>query len=415
LANWAAEIERFAPSLSVFVAHPSVSPVTDLRAVAAERLANTDLVITSYGALLRYPWLTETPWRVAVVDEAQAIKNPGAKQTRAVKKLTAQTRIALTGTPVENRLSDLWSIFDFTHSGLLGSDKAFSAYVKRLSKNGSFAPLRDLVRPYILRRLKTDKAVIADLPDKTEMKAFCYLSPTQAVLYRRAVEELAKALEDAEGMQRKGLVLSFLMRFKQICNHPSQWLGNEAWTESDSGKFARLRELAEVIAAKQEKLLVFTQFREATQPLASFLGSLFGREGLVLHGGTPVAQRKELVRRFQEDELTPFFVLSLKAGGAGLNLTAASHVVHFDRWWNPAVENQATDRAFRIGQSRNVLVHKFICRGTVEDKIDQLIESKQTLVQDVLEGGAELQLTELSDRQLLDLVALDIHAAEAAL
>jgi non-specific serine/threonine protein kinase len=247
------------------------------------------------------------------------------------------------------------------------------------------------------------------------MKAFCYLSPTQAVLYRRAVEELAKALEDAEGMQRKGLVLSFLMRFKQICNHPSQWLGNEAWTESDSGKFARLRELAEVISAKQEKLLVFTQFREATQPLASFLGSLFGREGLVLHGGTPVAQRKELVRRFQEDELTPFFVLSLKAGGAGLNLTAASHVVHFDRWWNPAVENQATDRAFRIGQSRNVLVHKFICRGTVEDKIDQLIESKQTLVQDVLEGGAELQLTELSDRQLLDLVALDIHAAEAAL
>ena len=413
LANWAAEVERFAPGLSVLVAHPSAMSVADLKEVDAERLANIDLVITSYGATLRYPWLSDTPWRLAVLDEAQAIKNPGAKQTRAVKKLAAQTRIALTGTPVENRLADLWSIFDFTHAGLLGSDKAFSAYTKRLSKEGNFGPLRDLVRPYILRRLKTDKTVIADLPDKTEMKAFCLLSAAQAALYQRAVEELAEALAVAKGMGRKGTVLSYLMRFKQICNHPSQWLGDAAWAEDDSGKFARLRELAEVIAAKQEKLLVFTQFREATQPIAAFLGKIFGRDGLVLHGGTPVAKRKEQVRRFQEDELTPFFVLSLKAGGAGLNLTAASHVVHFDRWWNPAVENQATDRAFRIGQARNVLVHKFICRGTVEDKIDQLIESKRTLVHDVLEGGAELQLTELSDKQLLDLVALDIHSAQA--
>jgi non-specific serine/threonine protein kinase len=244
------------------------------------------------------------------------------------------------------------------------------------------------------------------------MKAFCHLSAMQAALYQRAVEELAASLDQSEGMGRKGVVLSFLMRFKQICNHPSQWLGDGAWAEADSGKFARLRELAEVIAAKQEKMLVFTQFREATQPLAAFLGHLFGREGLVLHGGTPVPQRKELVRRFQEDDLIPFFVLSLKAGGAGLNLTAASHVVHFDRWWNPAVENQATDRAFRIGQSRNVLVHKFVCQGTVEDKIDQLIESKQTLVKDMLEGGAELKLTELSDKELLNLVALDINSAQ---
>jgi non-specific serine/threonine protein kinase len=203
------------------------------------------------------------------------------------------------------------------------------------------------------------------------------------------------------------------MRFKQICNHPSQWLGNGSWAEADSGKFARLRELAEVIAAKQEKVLVFTQFREATQPIAAFLGSVFGREGLVLHGGTSVGKRKELVRRFQDDELTPFFVLSLKAGGAGLNLTSASHVIHFDRWWNPAVENQATDRSFRIGQSRNVLVHKFVCRGTVEDKIDRLIESKQSLVKDLLDGGTEFQLTELGDRELLNLVALDIHSARA--
>jgi len=267
------------------------------------------------------------------------------------------------------------------------------------------------VRPYILRRLKTDRTVIADLPDKTEVNAFCLLSRKQAALYQGAVDDLARQIQSAEGIQRKGLILSFLMRFKQICNHPSQWLGDGAWGSDDSGKFARLRELAEVIAAKQEKLLVFTQFRETTEPLAAFLGSIFGRDGLVLHGGTPVAKRRDLVKRFQEDELTPFFVLSLKAGGAGLNLTAASHVIHFDRWWNPAVENQATDRAFRIGQRRNVLVHKFVCRGTVEDRIDRLIESKQQLVKDVLENGAEILLTEMSDRELLDLVRLDIHSA----
>ena len=413
LANWAAEVERFAPTLKVLIAHPSSMSAGDLKTMTPATLADVDLVITSYGALLRYDWLTITSWQVAVIDEAQAIKNPGAKQTRAVKKLVAQTRVALTGTPVENRLADLWSIFDFTHPGLLGSGQAFGKYVRRLAEAKSYGPLRELVRPYILRRLKTDKSVIADLPDKTEMKAFCNLSPTQAALYSQAVEELAEALDAADGMKRRGAVLAFLMRFKQICNHPSQWLGDGSWAEADSGKFARLRELAEVIAAKQEKVLVFTQFREATQPLAAFLGSVFGREGLVLHGGTPVGKRRELVRRFQEDELTPFFVLSLKAGGAGLNLTAASHVIHFDRWWNPAVENQATDRAFRIGQSRNVLVHKFVCRGTVENKIDQLIESKQLLVHDVLEGGAELQLTELGDEELLNLVALDIHSARA--
>ncbi len=413
LANWAAEIERFAPSLRFLIAHPSASLPEDLKAMTSEALTGVDLVITSYGALLRYDWLSSTQWRVLVIDEAQAIKNQGAKQTRAVKQLSAHTRIALTGTPVENRLGDLWSIFDFTHPGLLGSGQAFGRYVRRLAEAQTYRPLRDLVRPYILRRLKTDKSVIADLPDKTEMKAFCYLGATQTALYQKAVEELAEALDRSEGMGRKGVVLSFLMRFKQICNHPSQWLGDGAWTETESGKFVRLRELAEVIAAKQEKMLVFTQFREATQPIASFLGQVFGREGLILHGGTPVSKRKELVRRFQDDELTPFFVLSLKAGGAGLNLTAASHVVHFDRWWNPAVENQATDRAFRIGQSRNVLVHKFVCRGTVEDKIDQLIESKQTLVKDVLEGGAELQLTELSDNELMNLVALDIHSVQA--
>ncbi len=411
LANWAAEIERFAPGLNAFIAHPSAMPAAELAKLDREKLSNRDLVITSYGSLLRLPSLGAVPWRVAVLDEAQAIKNPGAKQTRLTKKLDARTRIALTGTPVENRLSDLWSIFDFINPGLLGSDRTFASFARRLAKSEHYGPLRELVRPYILRRLKTDKSVIADLPDKTELKAFCHLSPKQAALYQRAVKELAAELPGAEDIGRKGVVLAFLMRFKQICNHPSQWLGDAVWAEGDSGKFARLREIAETIAAKQEKVLVFTQFREATEPIAAFLGSVFGRAGLVLHGATAVAGRKELVRRFQEDERVPFFVLSLKAGGAGLNLTAAAHVVHFDRWWNPAVENQATDRAFRIGQTKNVLVHKFVCRGTVEDKIDALIESKQQLTRAVVEGGAEPQLTEMSDDELLRLVALDIRAA----
>jgi non-specific serine/threonine protein kinase len=358
-----------------------------------------------------------------VLDEAQAVKNPGAKQTRAVKQLRARARFALTGTPIENRLGDLWSLFDFLNPGLLGSAREFGALTKTLAARprNPWGPLRELVRPYILRRLKTDRTVIADLPDKTELTAWCQLSRRQAALYEQAVAELAAALReppegDAGGrrdadMRRRGVVLAALMRLKQIGNHPSQWLGDGGWAEADSGKFARLREIAEVVAARQEKMLVFTQFREVTGPLADFLARIFGRSGLVLHGGTAVAERAGLVRRFQEDEAVPFFVLSLKAGGTGLNLTAASHVVHFDRWWNPAVEDQATDRAFRIGQTRNVLVHKLACRGTVEERIDDLIRAKRQLSQDVLAGGAELLLTELDDAALLRLVALDHRSA----
>ncbi len=413
LANWAGETERFTPGLKVLIAHPSALPANDLKAISSEGLRDVDLVITSYGTLLRVPWIAETSWHLVILDEAQAIKNPGARQTRIAKGLKAWARFALTGTPVENRLGDLWSIFDFLNPGLLGSSKQFTTFVKQLAArpDSSYAPLRELVRPYILRRLKTDKTVIADLPDKTEIKAFCQLSRKQAALYEESVKELSGAIGDSTGIQRKGLVLSFLMRFKQICNHPSQWLGDGGWSENESGKWARLREIAEVAAAKQEKILVFTQFREVTAPLAAFLGSVFGRPGLVLHGGTVVSERKNLVQRFQEDETVGSFVLSLKAGGSGLNLTAASHVVHFDRWWNPAVENQATDRAFRIGQTKNVLVHKFVCRGTVEDKIDQMIESKQRLSNDLLEGGADLLVTELKDEELLRMVALDINKA----
>lgn len=413
LGNWAAEIAKFAPSLNVLIAHPSAMPAKDLKAMSAEKLNGTDLVITTYGSVIRLPCLNEVSWRLVILDEAQAIKNPQAKQTKAIKRLKAGSRIALTGTPIENRIGDLWSLFDFINPSLLGSAKQFSGFVKKLADrpHNPHGPLRDLVRPYILRRLKTDKAIIADLPDKTEMKAYCALSRKQAALYSQAVGDLADALEPADGIQRRGIILSYLMRFKQICNHPSQWLGDGAWSEQDSGKLARLREIAEVAASRQEKMLVFTQFKEITAPLEAFLGGVFGQPGLILHGGTQVKKRKELVKRFQEDERAPFFILSLKAGGTGLNLTAASHVVHFDRWWNPAIENQATDRAFRIGQTRNVLVHKFVCRGTVEDKIDQLIESKRQLAGDMLEGGADVQLTEMDDDALLKLVALDLAAA----
>jgi superfamily II DNA or RNA helicase len=412
LANWEAEAAKFAPSLRVQVLHTSMMPLEQIRGISADALAQVDLAITSYTMLLRIDALQEVDWRLVVADEAQAIKNPSAQVTRRIKTLKAVTRIALTGTPVENRLSDLYSLFDFTHPGLLGTPKQFTAFTKRFERGEHYGPLRKLVQPYILRRLKTDKKVIADLPLKTELMAWCSLTKTQAALYEKGVEEFSQLLAEKRGMERRGMILAYMMRFKQICNHTSQWLGDGAWDEAGSGKYARLRELAEVVAAKQEKMLVFTQFRQTIEPLAAFLGSIFGRQGLVLHGGTPVAQRRSLVNQFQDDELTPFFVISLKAGGSGLNLTAASHVVHFDRWWNPAVENQATDRAFRIGQKRNVLVHKFVCRGTIEEKIDALIESKKKLVFDVLEGEEEIRLTEMSDRELLELVKLDIRAIE---
>jgi non-specific serine/threonine protein kinase len=264
------------------------------------------------------------------------------------------------------------------------------------------------VQPYILRRLKTDRRVIDDLPEKVEVQAFCGLNKRQAALYARLVEELAELLKNVEGIQRRGAVLAYLMRFKQVCNHPSHLLGDGRFAPDDSGKFVRLAELCEEIAARQERALVFTQFREMTDPLSHFLEGVFGRPGLVLHGATAVRRRQALVDHFQRDDGPPFFVLSLKAGGTGLNLTAATHVIHFDRWWNPAVENQATDRAFRIGQKRNVLVHKFVCRGTIEERIDAMIEEKRQLAADILEGSAERLLTEMTDAELIRFISLDI-------
>jgi non-specific serine/threonine protein kinase len=417
IGNWKQEIARFGPSLKVFFAHRSECGDADLDRVAANpnaELKGCDLVITSYALVRRQEWLAKLSWSLVILDEAQAIKNASSAQTRAVKQLPAAGRIVLTGTPVENHLGDLWSLFDFCNPGLLGTATQFKGFVKRLNQQQdaqAFGGLRRLVRPYILRRLKTDPNIVPDLPEKTEMRAECGLSKKQAALYGKTVADLEKRLHEADGMARRGLVLSTLMQLKQICNHPDQYLHASGYTPADSGKFGRLQLLCEPILERQEKVLVFTQFQSVTEPLAHFLATVFGRSGLVLHGGTPVKHRQELVREFQDDGGPPFFVISLKAGGSGLNLTAASHVVHFDRWWNPAVENQATDRAFRIGQKRNVLVHKFVCRGTVEERIDAMIRDKQAVADKLLNQESETLLTEMSDDELLKFVALDIGRA----
>jgi len=405
LGNWQNEMARFAPDLRFWIAHTSAN-----REEKPTALSNIDLVITTYGTLPRLPWTTETQWDCVILDEAQAIKNPSAKQTQAIKLLKSNIRFILTGTPIENRVLDLWSLFDFIAPGLLGSSRAFRDYGKQNKE--FYAGIRRLVSPYILRRLKSDKKIIGDLPDKTELQTYCNLTKNQVGLYHHAVNELATKLEEpVEGIQRRGLVLSYLMRFKQICNHPSQWLGHGNYDPEMSGKFARLKELCEVIAEKQEKVLVFTQFREIIPALCHFLSSLFQREGLFLHGQVPVKERAKRVEVFSQENGPPFFVLSLKAGGTGLNLTAASHVIHFDRWWNPAVENQATDRAYRIGQQKNVLVHKLICRGTIEEKIDALINMKKSMSDEIMNQGGEALLTELSNDELLKVVSLDIHRA----
>jgi non-specific serine/threonine protein kinase len=416
LGNWRAEAARFAPSLRLVFLHPAEADRADLERIErdpAGQLSSADLAVTTYSMLARQAWLTQVDWRLVIVDEAQAIKNPGTNQSRAVKKLPARARVALTGTPVENRLGDLWSIFDFLNPGLLGSAKVFKSFVADLNArpHDQFAPLRRLVAPYILRRMKTDRSIIADLPDKVETTRFCNLTLPQARLYEQVVGAMKTALENSDGIKRRALVLQTLMRLKQVCNHPSQATGDGGYAAEESGKFQRLAEICEELAERQERTLVFTQFREIIDPLAAHLTRIFGRPGLTLHGGTSVHKRKGLVEQFQREDGPPFFILSLKAGGTGLNLTAASQVIHFDRWWNPAVEDQATDRAFRIGQKRNVLVHKFVTRGSVEERIDKMIAEKRKMAAEILSGGGEVDLTSLSDAELIELVRLDVSRA----
>lgn len=399
ISNWLHEIHQFSPDLSIGIAHNQF--LQGSMEQLAAHYTHYDLVITSYGMVLRLDWLQEKKWHYCILDEAQAIKNPLIKQTKTIKKLTCDHRLALTGTPVENRLMDLWSLFDFLNPTLLGGYGDFMGFTRKIQQqDNGFAALRQVISPYILRRMKTDQKIIQDLPDKVELKIYPRLSPKQVVLYQNMVEKLNQELSQLEPSQRKALILANLVRFKQLCDHPDLLQDNGNFMEKHSGKLESLRQICETIRDKGEKVLIFTQFREMTDPLMDFLTDLFGRPGLMLHGGTPVSARRKYVAQFQQDPYIPFFILTLKAGGTGLNLTAANHVIHFDRWWNPAVENQATDRAYRIGQTQKVMVHKLICQGTIEEQIDEMITQKMSMAGELIQKSPEGWLTEMPDEEI---------------
>jgi len=408
VGNWKKEAERFTPELPVLIHHGLQRTKGAAFAKLAERHA---LVLTSYSLLHRdLGILQKVAWAGVVLDEAQNIKNPETKQAKAARSLPAAYRIALTGTPVENHVGELWSIMEFLNPGFLGNQadfrRRFFVPIQAQRDAEAVQRLQRLTGPFVLRRLKTDKTIIADLPDKLEMKVFCNLTKEQASLYAAVVEEAEQAITGAEGIQRKGLVLATLSKLKQVCNHPAHFLGDNSPLPGRSGKLARLTEMLEEVLEAGERALVFTQFTEMGALLQRHLQDTYGHEVLFLHGGVSQKARDRLVERFQDEAAGPrVFLLSLKAGGTGLNLTAANHVFHFDRWWNPAVENQATDRAFRIGQKRDVQVHKFLCVGTLEEKIDDMIERKKDVAGRVV-GAGENWLTELSDTELRDLFAL---------
>jgi SNF2 family DNA or RNA helicase len=414
--NWHKEVQRFAPALTALMHQgPARLRGDELKQAAGD----ADMVLTSYAIARRDAEIfKEIDWFGVVLDEAQNIKNPEAKQTRAIRQLPAQFRLALTGTPVENRLSELWSIMHVLHPGYLGARTAFrqnfALPIERHGDEEAIQRLKNIASPFILRRVKTDPRVIQDLPEKQEMKVYCNLTEEQATLYESVVQKVMERLAETEGIERKGLVLSMLMQLKQVCNHPAQFLHQvgdgrtlDLETESRrSGKLARLTEMLEEAVSVGDRVLIFTQFAEMGHLLKEELQQALGVSTLFLYGDTPFKKREVMVKRFQEEgNGPPIFILSLKAGGTGLNLTRANHVFHFDRWWNPAVENQATDRAFRIGQTRNVQVHKFICVGTLEEKIDDMIEGKKALAQSII-GSGENWLTELSTHDLRDLVSL---------
>lgn len=403
IGNWQKEAEKFAPSLDLQILHGKAA------AKLGEEFqeSQTFLTVTTYGMVTRIKELQEVKWDCVILDEAQAIKNPLTKQTKEIKKLSSRMRIAMTGTPIENELANLWSLFDFLNKGLLGTSAEFKEFCKGLNEHPEgYVRLKTMVAPFMLRRVKTDKRIIADLPEKLETIDYASLAKKQIVLYRKVVSDLEKKLEKADGMERRGLVLSTIIKLKQICNHPDQYLGQQTFSMEESGKFAMLKEICTTIYEKRERVLVFTQFKEITEYLAAFLTEIFQIEGFVLHGGTPVAKRSQIVEAFQGEKYIPFIVLSVKAGGTGLNLTKANHVIHFDRWWNPAVENQATDRAFRIGQKKNVMVHKLVCEGTIEEKIDEMINAKKELAENVIGSGGEKWITELSNDELMSMMRL---------
>ncbi len=407
VGNWQREAAKFAPALQVYAHHGGTRLHGE---VLDEQLADVDLVVSTYGTAIRdIDELSGYRWNRVVLDEAQAVKNSLSRGAKAVRRLEADHRVALTGTPVENRLAELWSVMDFLNPGLLGSPETFRArYAVPVEKYGQTEPaerLRKITRPYILRRLKTDPTIIDDLPEKIEIKQYCRLTTEQASLYQSIVDEMMEKIETSDGIKRRGNVLAAMTKLKQVCNHPAQLLHDHSAVGTRSGKVIRLDEVIEEILAEGDRVLCFTQFTEFAEMLVPHLAARFGQDVAYLHGGTPKNRRDEMVTRFQSDEGPSIFLLSLKAGGTGLNLTAANHVVHLDRWWNPAVENQATDRAFRIGQKKAVQVRKFICTGTLEEKIDDMIDEKRALA-DLVVGDGEAWLTELSTGDLRMLFTL---------
>lgn len=435
LGNWKKEAKQFAPNLSLECIHsrPSIekfehTPYKDL----------PFLNVTTYGMAIRLEKLKEYNWDFLILDEAQAIKNPGTKQSQLVKNLKAHQRLAMTGTPIENNLINLWSIFDFLNRGLLGTSSDFQDFIKKTKEEPELLnQLQTMISPFFLRRLKSDKSIISDLPDKIEQNDYIELSEKQKILYGQVIEQLEQELiekkekQEAKNLKpfqsvedldeddlsedkaptsgRTGLVLGALIKLKQICNHPDQYLGQKEYAFEESGKFKMLKEICDSIRDNHECVLVFTQFREMVEPLNQELEKIFGAKGLVIDGQTPVAEREKIVEAFnKQNTYIPYIVLSLRAAGVGLNLTRANHVIHFDRWWNPAVENQATDRAYRIGQHKNVIVHKFVCLQTLEEKIDEMIQSKQDLADSIIQGSSESWLTSLSDQELLDTLRIKL-------
>ena len=412
LGNWEREVKKFGPTLKVLLYHGDKRPKAKAFTSA---IKGQDLVLTSYALIHRdLKELQSVSWQGVVLDEAQNIKNSESKQSQSVRQLQSSFRIALTGTPVENRLQELWSILDFLNPGYLGArqffQRRFAIPIEKFGDAASLQTLRSLVQPFILRRLKSDREIIQDLPEKQEMTVFCSLSTQQAALYQQVVEESLAEIDLAQGLQRRGMILGLLVKLKQVCNHPAQFLKESTLGQYHSGKLQRLEEMLESALTYGDRALIFTQFAEWGKLLKPYLEQQLRRETLFLYGSTSKKQREEMIDRFQHDpQGPPVMILSLKAGGVGLNLTRANHVFHFDRWWNPAVENQATDRVFRIGQTRNVQVHKFVCTGTLEEKIHEMIESKKALAEQVV-GAGEQWLTELDTDQLRNLLMLDRDA-----
>ncbi|NJD54154.1 MAG: DEAD/DEAH box helicase [Candidatus Methanoperedens sp.] len=406
VGNWQREAKKFAPSLRVLVHHG----ISRKKKEFIKEVPNYDLVISTYALTHRdEDVLDKVEWNGVVLDEAQNIKNSSTRQSQAVRRIKAGYRVALTGTPVENRLSELWSIMEFLNPGYLGSAagfrRTFALPIERYNDKEAGLRLRNIITPFVLRHLKTDSSIIKDLPDKIEIKEHCNLTKEQATLYEAVVKDMLRKIENSEGIERKGAVLSALMRLKQVCNHPAQFLGDGSSIPERSGKLNRITGMLEEVLAEGDSVLIFTQFAEMGSMLKAHFQKVFGQEILFLHGGVNQKQRDQMVMRFSEKNGPRIFILSLKAGGVGLNLMRASHVFHFDRWWNPAVENQATDRAFRIGQTKNVQVHKFICDGTLEEKIDEMIEVKKELAENII-GTGEGWLTEMTTRQLKELFML---------